>query len=402
MRDDALKKDGRGYYTYVIELPPAWTPEGKRLRRRKVIRGKDRAAVRRKAVKAENELLERGDLTTDSLRTGQWFDMWLTRVEGEVRPTTYNGYKSVVKNHIVPGLGPTTLLDKITGDTIRRVYAKMAAAGKSSTYLLNAHRVMSTSFEDAVREGRLYRNPVKLVKAPRAAVLTLDVLSTEESIQLLEHVSTLDDGARWATGLLTGARRGEVIGLELERVGSVLDLSWQLWLAAFLSTLGIILLNRRGGVASSRARTGMTVISSASAACCYALFDVLVQKWSPAWGIGAFLPVMMGMVGLFSLPVSFLFPVPLSRLPGVARKWLFCGGLLFALQSLLLVSSIGHFGQATTSNVIYSSRGLLSVVAVSMIGHWFHNAEQKLEPKVLRARFIGAGFMFAAIVLVLV
>jgi len=181
-----------------------------------------------------------------------------------------------------------------------------------------------------------------------------------------------------------------------------LDLSWQLWLAAFLSTLGIILLNRRGGVASSRARTGMTVISSASAACCYALFDVLVQKWSPAWGIGAFLPVMMGMVGLFSLPVSFLFPVPLSRLPGVARKWLFCGGLLFALQSLLLVSSIGHFGQATTSNVIYSSRGLLSVVAVSMIGHWFHNAEQKLEPKVLRARFIGAGFMFAAIVLVLV
>jgi len=228
MRDDALKKDGRGYYTYVIELPPAWTPEGKRLRRRKVIRGKDRAAVRRKAVKAENELLERGDLTTDSLRTGQWFDMWLTRVEGEVRPTTYNGYKSVVKNHIVPGLGPTTLLDKITGDTIRRVYAKMAAAGKSSTYLLNAHRVMSTSFEDAVREGRLYRNPVKLVKAPRAAVLTLDVLSTEESIQLLEHVSTLDDGARWATGLLTGARRGEVIGLELERVGSVLDLSWQL------------------------------------------------------------------------------------------------------------------------------------------------------------------------------
>lgn len=228
MRDDALKKDSRGYYTYVIELPPAWTPEGRRRRRRKVIRGKDRADVRRKVVKAENELLERGDLSTDTIRVGQWFDMWLTRVSGEVRPTTFNGYRSVVKNHIVPGLGPTTLLDKVTGTTIRRVYAKMTAAGKSSTYLLNAHRVMSASFEDAVREGRLYRNPAKLVKAPRAAAVTLDVLTTDESIRLLEHVSTMEDGARWATGLLTGARRGEVIGLELDRVGDVLDLSWQL------------------------------------------------------------------------------------------------------------------------------------------------------------------------------
>ncbi|WP_336629951.1 MULTISPECIES: tyrosine-type recombinase/integrase [unclassified Microbacterium] len=228
MRDDALKKDSRGYYTYVIELPPTWTPEGKRVRRRKVIRGKDRAAVRRKAVKAENELLESGDLSTDGLKVSQWFALWLTRIEREVRPTTFNGYRSVVKNHIVPGLGPSTLLDKINGDSIRRVYAKMSAAGKSSTYMLNAHRVMSTSFEDAVREGRLYRNPAKLVKAPRAAAVTLDVLSTEESVRLLEYVSTLDDGARWATGLLTGARRGEVIGLELDRVGSMLDLSWQL------------------------------------------------------------------------------------------------------------------------------------------------------------------------------
>lgn len=229
MRDDALKKDSRGYYTYVIELPAAWTPEGKRRRRRKVIRGKDRADVRRKAIKAENDLLERGDLATDGLRVRQWFDLWLDRMSEEVRPTTYNGYRSVVTNHIVPGLGPTTLLEKVSGDTIRRVYAKMTAAGKSSTYLLNAHRVMSASFEDAVREGRLYRNPAKLVKAPRAAALKLDVLSTEESIRLLEHVSTLEkDGARWATGLLTGARRGEVIGIELDRVGDYLDLSWQL------------------------------------------------------------------------------------------------------------------------------------------------------------------------------
>jgi drug/metabolite transporter (DMT)-like permease len=182
-------------------------------------------------------------------------------------------------------------------------------------------------------------------------------------------------------------------------IGSAL--SWQLWLAAVLSTLGIVLLNRRSGV-GSRGNTGVTVLSAGSAAACYALFDVLVQKWSPAWGIGTFLPVMMGMVGVFSLPVGFLFPAPLLKLPPLTLKWLVGGGMLFALQSILLVSSIGYFGQATTSNVIYSSRGLLSVAAVMLIGHWFNNAEKELEAAVMTQRFIGAALMFVAILLVLI
>ena len=51
----------------------------------------------------------------------------------------------------------------------------------------------------------------------------------QEAIKFLAHASTDGEmGARWATSLLTGARRGEAIGLERDRVGDVLDLSWQL------------------------------------------------------------------------------------------------------------------------------------------------------------------------------
>lgn len=35
-------------------------------------------------------------------------------------------------------------------------------------------------------------------------------------------------GSRYAAALLTGARQGELLGLELDRVGDTLDLSWQL------------------------------------------------------------------------------------------------------------------------------------------------------------------------------
>ncbi|TLD70844.1 EamA/RhaT family transporter [Phragmitibacter flavus] len=182
-------------------------------------------------------------------------------------------------------------------------------------------------------------------------------------------------------------------------IGSAL--SWQLWLAAILSTLGIVFLNQKSAVGGG-GKTGITVLSSGMAAGCYALFDVLVQKWSPAWGIGTFLPVMMGMVGVFSLPVGFLFPSPLLKMPTQTLKWLVGGGLLFALQSIFLVASIGYFGQATTSNVIYSSRGLLSVAAVMLIGHWFSNAEKDLEAAVMKKRFVGAALMFVAILLVLI
>ena len=67
-----------------------------------------------------------------------------------------------------------------------------------------------------------------------------------------------------------------------------------------------------------------------------------------------------------------------------------------------MLFAIGAFGDATAVNVVYSSRGLWSVLAVWWIGHWFQNDEQHLGPAVLRLRLWGAGLMLAAIALVLV
>jgi NADH:ubiquinone oxidoreductase subunit 5 (subunit L)/multisubunit Na+/H+ antiporter MnhA subunit len=57
---------------------------------------------------------------------------------------------------------------------------------------------------------------------------------------------------------------------------------------------------------------------------------------------------------------------------------------------------------ATSVNILYSLRGLVSVTLVWLIGHWFNNEEQHLAPQVFRFRLVGAALMLAAIVLVLV
>jgi hypothetical protein len=73
-----------------------------------------------------------------------------------------------------------------------------------------------------------------------------------------------------------------------------------------------------------------------------------------------------------------------------------------ALNNAGIVLAIGVWGGATAVNIVYSARGLVSIGAVWIIGHWFHSAEQHLEPSVLRYRLVGAALMLAAIVLVLV
>jgi len=172
-----------------------------------------------------------------------------------------------------------------------------------------------------------------------------------------------------------------------------------LWAAATLSSVAIALLNRTEGAAHHH--VGRTVLCAGASATMFAVFDVLVQKWSPAWGLGRFLPVMLAFTAMFSLGFVPFFKAPLWAIPRPAWPWLLGGCAGIGLQSVIFVSCIAHFGGAAQANVIYSSRGLWSVVAVWAIGHWFANKEQHLGAALLRWRLAGAVMMMTAIALVL-
>ncbi len=172
-----------------------------------------------------------------------------------------------------------------------------------------------------------------------------------------------------------------------------------LWAAAGLSSVAIALLNRTGG--AKHHHVGSTILYAGLSAVMFALLDVLLQKWSPAWGAGRFLPLMALFVAGFGVVLMPLFREPLRSIPRAAWPPLAGGCAIIAFQSLLFAFAVAKFRQATATNVVYSSRGLWSVVAVWLIGHWFANREQHLGAKVLQWRLAGALLMMAAIVLVL-
>lgn len=172
----------------------------------------------------------------------------------------------------------------------------------------------------------------------------------------------------------------------------------QLWIAALLATAGIALLNRRGSHAAHH-RVGRTILFAAAAAAAFAVFDVLVQTWSPAWGVGRFIPLTMLAAAAFSFIFIPFFRAPLSAIPRPAWPWLLAGTCTMALQSALFVSTVAHWGQAARANILYSSRGLWSVVLVWLVGHLVHSREQHLGRATLLWRFAGATLMLCAITL---
>lgn len=215
------------YWTAAVELPnPTGRPQD---RRRKVVRSKSKQVALAKLKELQEELRKKGDLRTSNVTTVEWFDYWMTAyAEPNLRPKAVESYRSTIKNRIIPSLGEKTRLDKITPAMVNRLRQDIVEAGLSPTYARNAHHILSRSLTDAAGEGRIPSNPCDFIKPPRKAVAKLDVLTLDEGIRLLGAIKHRPDAARWATSLLTGARRGEVIGLERDRVSDVIDLSWQL------------------------------------------------------------------------------------------------------------------------------------------------------------------------------
>lgn len=225
----SLFRDKNGYWTVALPLP---SEGGKR--RRKLYRSKSREVVL--ARLREYERSRSGtDLTTSSsypsgsgTTVGEWFDYWLAEcVYPQLRPRTADGYKSIALSRIVPALGRETPLAAVRPADIRRMQSAIRDHC-SPTTVRNAHVVAARAFDVAVREEELTRNPVRLVEQPRPARPRLDIPNMQDVRALLDAFGTRPDGAKWMTYLLTGARRGEVVGLELDRVADHIDISWQM------------------------------------------------------------------------------------------------------------------------------------------------------------------------------
>jgi integrase len=221
--EGAVFKRSDGMWIGSIELPPR--PGVKRPR--KTVSSKDKGTAIRKLNALKAHLLEHGDLPTSDQTVAQWFEYWLRTEQMKLRPKTWANYVSISRKWIIPTIGKVRL-DRTTPAHVRRVHDAMTDAGRSTTSALAAHAIMSSAFADAMNDGRMTRNPAKLTDPPRRQITALEALTVNEASQMIAQFKSQAEATLWVTVLLTGGRRGEVLGLTWDRVTDVIDLSWQL------------------------------------------------------------------------------------------------------------------------------------------------------------------------------
>jgi hypothetical protein len=83
---------------------------------------------------------------------------------------------------------------------------------------------------------------------------------------------------------------------------------------------------------------------------------------------------------------------------GPVWRPLLLGSVLIGVQALLLTRTLGLYPDTTRINVVYNSRGLWSVAAVWLVGHWWGNTERHAGRAVLLWRLAGAALLLGAIV----
>lgn len=227
-----LKGDGTLYQRtdglWVAAIDLGYGPDGKRKRWTGASRTKEGALAKLREARVEHA--STGSVTSKTVTVGDWLDEWLRDVaKPNVRPKTYVDYERCVRLHLKPRLGREKIA-RLTPQHIRRV-EQAIAKDKTPATAASAHRCLSVALSAAVADGLIPRNPAEHVAPPRTLVTEREPLSAEQATLLL--AKTADDalGSRWAFALLTGARQGEALGLEWDRVDlakGTADIAWQL------------------------------------------------------------------------------------------------------------------------------------------------------------------------------
>ena len=128
-----------------------------------------------------------------------------------------------------------------------------------------------------------------------------------------------------------------------------------------------------------------------------------MQVGAPVAGFTLFMPVMFGTVALLSLPLLWphiLRPPQRMVAPG-AHRWLMVGVLLLGLQATGMASAIGLFGDATAANVVYSSRGLWSLLLLAVVARRLGITDSVFHRSTLALRAVGCVLILGAVALVL-
>ncbi len=128
------------------------------------------------------------------ISVAEYFEIWLTEIEKEVRPNTFRCYKGNMTNHIIPYFRNTKIqLQSIKPIDLEDYYFSLLkpesnlenGAALSATTIRHHHQNISKALADAVRKGYIFRSIPQALQDYRRKRNTKPNFSTTNSLMNL-------------------------------------------------------------------------------------------------------------------------------------------------------------------------------------------------------------------------
>ncbi len=160
--------------------------------------------------------LVNGELFEKSVPTVDEYSKMSFEIHSATRKqSTQNDYRISYEKHIKPYLGKKRL-DSIKPSDIA-LWQNKILESVSPRRLKAIRAVLSTIIQDAMRDELIVRNPLPLVKLPRANKVEIEPFSISEIFTILDKAKEQYRNF-YALGFFSGLRSGEMIGLKWEDI----------------------------------------------------------------------------------------------------------------------------------------------------------------------------------------
>jgi len=217
MKGYVAKRRGR-YYAVIYE---GLDPITGRERRTWHPAGTDRADAERLAATLAAARLGRDD-EARSLTYGAYLaTRWLPAKRLDLKDSTWNGYASKARLHIIPALGHTPIR-RLRPEQFEALYDRMlhpADGGRvyAPKMVLEVHQIIRRSLADAVERGLLNRNVALAAHAPKLRAIPTVEHDAWDAEQLHAFCGAAAGHRHFAIlwlAAFTGMRRSELVGLQ--------------------------------------------------------------------------------------------------------------------------------------------------------------------------------------------
>ena len=174
--------------------------------------------TKREAQRVLNEMAveaDRGALSGTSATFEKLCERWLELGATDLSPVTIRNYRDLLKNHILPALGPIPAASIRTFDLDRLYHALMTGRGVTPSTVRHVHSVIRRAFRQAELWGWVSANPAANATQPRLVKPDLTPPNVEQVAEILRAANESDPefGHLLHLAATTGARRGELCAL---------------------------------------------------------------------------------------------------------------------------------------------------------------------------------------------